>query len=167
MTTDGDGIPVQQRRRSRLADLDDLSGPPPEWARAATSLEAEQNQLHTARREFAVLLGEFRRTAVLVPLDEAGDLWSAEQNGVRWICALSDEAAREAEWPVELSPAELSSRASVQVPSAVAGRSSPRWASTSPRKIGNGDIDPLLEYDVPKLTPEQIAHFVEEAHRRA
>ncbi|WP_413754608.1 SseB family protein [Streptomyces sp. R-74717] len=46
-----------------------------------------------ARHEFAVLLGEFRRTAVLVPLDEVGDLWSAEQNGVRWICAFSDEEA--------------------------------------------------------------------------
>ncbi|MCX5342982.1 SseB family protein [Streptomyces atratus] len=46
-----------------------------------------------ARHEFAVLLGEFRRTAALVPLDEAGDLWSAEQNGVRWICAFSDEEA--------------------------------------------------------------------------
>jgi hypothetical protein len=30
---------------------------------------------------------------MLVPLDEAGDLWSAEQNGVRWICAFSDEEA--------------------------------------------------------------------------
>ncbi|MEU0301654.1 SseB family protein [Streptomyces sp. NPDC006175] len=93
MTTGGDGIPEQQRRRSRLADLDDLSGPPPERTPAATSVEAEQEQLRTARREFAVLLGEFRRTAVLVPLDEAGDLWSAEQNGVRWICAFSDEEA--------------------------------------------------------------------------
>ncbi|MFD4900301.1 SseB family protein [Streptomyces sp. NPDC058411] len=93
MTTGGDGIPEQQRRRSRLADLDDLSEPPPERAPAATSVEAERDQLRTARREFAVLLGEFRRTAVLVPLDEAGDLWSAEQNGVRWICAFSDEAA--------------------------------------------------------------------------
>lgn len=46
-----------------------------------------------ARTEFAVLLGEFRRTAVLVPLDADGDLWSAEQNGVRWICAFSDEEA--------------------------------------------------------------------------
>ncbi|MGW8885409.1 SseB family protein [Streptomyces sp. NPDC055749] len=46
-----------------------------------------------ARREFAVLLGEFRRTAVLVPLDSHGDLWSADQDGVRWICAFSDEAA--------------------------------------------------------------------------
>ncbi len=40
-----------------------------------------------------MLLGEFRRTAVLVPLDEAGDLWSADLNGVRWICAFSDEEA--------------------------------------------------------------------------
>ncbi|KQX93151.1 hypothetical protein ASD51_05850 [Streptomyces sp. Root55] len=39
------------------------------------------------------MLGEFRRTAVLVPLDAHGDLWSAEQNGVRWICAFSDEEA--------------------------------------------------------------------------
>nr|WP_073719318.1 SseB family protein [Streptomyces sp. TSRI0281] len=46
-----------------------------------------------ARDEFAVLLGEFRRSAVLVPLDVDGDLWSAEQNGVRWICAFSDEEA--------------------------------------------------------------------------
>ncbi|WP_405444400.1 SseB family protein [Streptomyces niveus] len=46
-----------------------------------------------ARREFAVLLGEFRRSAVLVPLDAGGDLWSADQGGVRWICAFSDEAA--------------------------------------------------------------------------
>ncbi|MFD5036975.1 SseB family protein [Streptomyces sp. NPDC058377] len=93
MTTGGDGIAEQQPRRSRLADLDDLSGPPPERAPTVTSVEAGQDQLRTARREFAVLLGEFRRTAVLVPLDEAGDLWSAEQNGVRWICAFSDEAA--------------------------------------------------------------------------
>ncbi|MFE3593107.1 SseB family protein, partial [Streptomyces niveus] len=46
-----------------------------------------------ARREFAVLLGEFRRSAVLVPLDAGGDLWSADQGGVRWICAFSDEVA--------------------------------------------------------------------------
>ncbi|MFC8592408.1 SseB family protein [Streptomyces atroolivaceus] len=93
MTTGGDGIPEQQRRRSRLADLDDLPGTPPERVPAATSVETEQEQLRTARREFAVLLGEFRRTAVLVPLDDAGALWSAEQNGVRWICAFSDEEA--------------------------------------------------------------------------
>ncbi|MFF0434938.1 SseB family protein [Streptomyces sp. NPDC004327] len=45
------------------------------------------------RRAFAVLLGEFRRTAVLVPVDPYGSPWTAEQGGVRWICAFSDEAA--------------------------------------------------------------------------
>ncbi|MFI1867594.1 SseB family protein [Streptomyces jumonjinensis] len=45
------------------------------------------------RREFAVRLGEFRRTAVLVPFDPYGSLWTADRNGVRWICAFSDEAA--------------------------------------------------------------------------
>lgn len=49
--------------------------------------------LAIARREFAMLLGEFRRAAVLVPFDEHGSLWTADQNGVRWICAFSDEEA--------------------------------------------------------------------------
>ncbi|URM92709.1 SseB family protein [Streptomyces sp. MRC013] len=44
-----------------------------------------------ARREFAVLLGEFRRTAVLVPLADGGGLWTADLGGVRWICAFSHE----------------------------------------------------------------------------
>ncbi|MGW6455934.1 SseB family protein [Streptomyces sp. NPDC055078] len=47
----------------------------------------------TARRQFAALLGEFRRTAVLVPFDPYGSLWTADQGGVRWICAFSDEQA--------------------------------------------------------------------------
>uniref|UniRef100_A0AAU2VHL4 SseB family protein n=1 Tax=Streptomyces sp. NBC_00003 TaxID=2903608 RepID=A0AAU2VHL4_9ACTN len=44
------------------------------------------------RREFAAVLGEFRRTAVLVP-EVDGGWWAAEWGGVRWICAFSDEAA--------------------------------------------------------------------------
>ncbi|MFE6037372.1 SseB family protein [Streptomyces sp. NPDC056452] len=92
MTTGGDDIPEQQRR-SRLADLADLPGRPQEQVPAATSAENQKNQLLSARREFAALLGEFRRTAVLVPLDANGDLWSADQGGVRWICAFSDEEA--------------------------------------------------------------------------
>ncbi len=51
------------------------------------------NELAQARREFAQLLGEFRRTAVLVPFDESESLWTADFNGVRWICAFSDEGA--------------------------------------------------------------------------
>lgn len=46
-----------------------------------------------ARREFARLLGEFRRTAALVPFDDHGSLWTADFDGVRWICAFSDEEA--------------------------------------------------------------------------
>ncbi len=30
---------------------------------------------------------------MLVPLDEHGSLWTADFNGVRWICAFSDEEA--------------------------------------------------------------------------
>ncbi|MDT9696509.1 hypothetical protein [Streptomyces sp. P17] len=72
---------------------------------------------------------------------------------------------REAEWPVD--PAELSSRASVQVPSAVARDILSEMGVNVPRRVRNEDIDPLLEYDIPKLSPEQIARFVEEAHKRA
>ncbi|WP_374940078.1 SseB family protein [Streptomyces finlayi] len=56
-------------------------------------MAATDDPAAAARHEFAVLLGEFRRTAVLVPLDANGDLWSAEQNDVRWIVAFSDEEA--------------------------------------------------------------------------
>jgi hypothetical protein len=46
-----------------------------------------------ARREFAVLLGEFRRAPVLVPLDENDDPLVGDYGGVRWIYAFSDESA--------------------------------------------------------------------------
>ncbi|MCX4823793.1 hypothetical protein OG883_28750 [Streptomyces sp. NBC_01142] len=36
-----------------------------------------------------------------------------------------------------------------------------------PCRINNGDIDPLLETFAPKMTPEQITQFAEEAYRRA
>ncbi|MFI5678785.1 hypothetical protein [Streptomyces cellulosae] len=47
-----------------------------------------------ARREFAALLGEFRRTPVLVPLDaDSEDPLVGDYGGVRWIYAFSDESA--------------------------------------------------------------------------
>jgi hypothetical protein len=46
-----------------------------------------------ARREFAALVGEFRRTAVLVPLDEDDVPLTGDHGGVRWIYAFTDEAA--------------------------------------------------------------------------
>ncbi|MFF4248994.1 SseB family protein [Streptomyces sp. NPDC001822] len=85
-------------RRSRLADLAECPVAETPLRAASAPGPAEpvgtgEGQLRAARRAFAVLLGEFRRTAVLVPHDEAGDLWSAELGGVRWICAFSDEGA--------------------------------------------------------------------------
>ncbi|MEU3355711.1 SseB family protein [Streptomyces sp. NPDC037389] len=41
----------------------------------------------------AALVGEFRRTAVLVPLDQSGGLWSVGMHGIRWICGFTDMAA--------------------------------------------------------------------------
>ena len=40
----------------------------------------------------AALLGEFRRSAVLVPLFQGG-LMSGDFGGIRWIYAFTDEAA--------------------------------------------------------------------------
>ncbi|MEU3693512.1 SseB family protein [Streptomyces narbonensis] len=103
---DEDGIPEPQRI-SRLAELADSSvpvvaappGPVALVTPAAQALpdpgpDAEAgDELTVARRAFARLLGEFRRTAVLVPFDDSGSLWTADFNGVRWICAFSDEDA--------------------------------------------------------------------------
>ncbi|MER7686660.1 hypothetical protein [Streptomyces sp. NPDC097610] len=60
---------------------------------------AEGPEAVARRRMFARLLGEFRRTAVLVPLgDEPGPeeergLLTADFNGIRFILAFSDEQA--------------------------------------------------------------------------
>ncbi|MDX2292796.1 SseB family protein [Streptomyces roseofulvus] len=79
------------QQHSRIADLT-YSAPPPADQVPAPPREATDPEA-AARREFARLLGEFRRTAVLVPFDELGSLWTAEYGGVRWICAFSDEEA--------------------------------------------------------------------------
>ncbi|MFH9723589.1 SseB family protein [Streptomyces sp. NPDC017254] len=101
MSENGDDIP-RSRQVSRLSDLADAPaeaagrggeatpGDPP----AQAVPQAEQTDgIAGARREFARLLGEFRRTAVLVPFDDQDSLWTADLNGVRWICAFSDEEA--------------------------------------------------------------------------
>ncbi|MEV7238770.1 SseB family protein [Streptomyces sp. NPDC051020] len=98
MFDNGDDIAEPPARRSKIADLADWPAPevrstPGVALEPVPSVTLEGDRTAAAQREFAVLLGEFRRTAVLVPLDEAGDLWSATQNGVRWICAFSDEEA--------------------------------------------------------------------------
>ncbi|MEU3983945.1 hypothetical protein AB0F77_28345 [Streptomyces sp. NPDC026672] len=57
------------------------------------------DEVRSRRREFAALLGEFRRTPVLVPLgegpgpDSERGLLTADLNGIRFLLAFSDEAA--------------------------------------------------------------------------
>ncbi|MFI9807176.1 hypothetical protein ACIHEJ_22910 [Streptomyces sp. NPDC052301] len=82
-------------RRSRLSDYAEMVGSehaaPPDRTSLAPASVPEQPQ---PSREFAALLGEFRRTPVLVPLDEAGEaLLTADFGGVRWIYAFSHESA--------------------------------------------------------------------------
>ncbi|MFG3013435.1 hypothetical protein ACGFZB_23760 [Streptomyces cinerochromogenes] len=81
----GDADQTGKVRRSRLYDYADaaVTDPQPE-----TTEDPEHR-----RREFAVLLGEFRRTPVLVPVDEGGAPLTADLGGVRWIYAFSDEHA--------------------------------------------------------------------------
>ncbi|WTO35027.1 hypothetical protein OG399_33735 [Streptomyces achromogenes] len=72
--------PTTPSPRSRLYDYADV----PEPARQEAT---------RAEREFAALLGEFRRTAVLVPVGEGDAPLTADFGGVRWIYAFSDEGA--------------------------------------------------------------------------
>lgn len=97
MSDHGDDIP-EPGPRSRLSDLADRTvyKAPGKAAPPAPEPKPEPEQvdaLASARSEFAILFGEFRRTAVLVPFDPHGSLWTADQNGVRWICAFSNEEA--------------------------------------------------------------------------
>ncbi|MET9536051.1 SseB family protein [Streptomyces sp. NPDC006553] len=105
MNQNGDETPKPQQV-GRLADLADTSASPtpptrrsepeptpPSAPAPITPHPAPADELAAGRREFARLLGEFRRTAVLVPFDDQGSLWTADFNGVRWICAFSDEGA--------------------------------------------------------------------------
>jgi hypothetical protein len=62
----------------------------------ADLVAAEQHAREEAaavKREFLDFLDDFRHTAVLVPLDDQGGLWSAELGGIRWILAFSDDEA--------------------------------------------------------------------------
>ncbi|MFE1228098.1 SseB family protein [Streptomyces sp. NPDC058745] len=104
MTDNGDEMPNAQQI-TRLAELTNVavSGLPSAAAPTSEILAAGRppvspdrepaDEAAYARREFARLLGEFRRTAVLVPFDDQDSLWTADFDGVRWICAFSDEEA--------------------------------------------------------------------------
>ncbi|MEU6594301.1 hypothetical protein ABZ923_34720 [Streptomyces sp. NPDC046881] len=81
----GDAYSTGNVRRSRLYDYVDVAMP-------EHQPEPTGDPDHR-RREFAVLLGEFRRTAVLVPVDEDDVPLTGDFGGVRWIYAFSDEHA--------------------------------------------------------------------------
>jgi hypothetical protein len=94
---DGPAAPVpvtSSQKRREPAGQEPAQEPAQELA--SESADAE---VAARRREFAALLGEFRRTAVLVPLgDEPGPddergLLTADLGGIRFILAFSDEQA--------------------------------------------------------------------------
>ncbi|MBP2050695.1 hypothetical protein J2Z21_003634 [Streptomyces griseochromogenes] len=58
----------------------------------ATPAPPEVDEVARGRREFAAVLGEFRRR-VLVPYGENGDALTVETHGARWLLAFTDEAA--------------------------------------------------------------------------
>ncbi|MER6996963.1 SseB family protein [Streptomyces sp. NPDC000410] len=97
MSDNGDDI-SRPGTPSKLADLAELTAPratrDSEDATAPTPIASPpEDEPTVTRRSFARLLGEFRRTAVLVPVDPYGSLWTADQGGIRWICAFSHEEA--------------------------------------------------------------------------
>ncbi|MFE5403466.1 hypothetical protein ACFQ9Z_19420 [Streptomyces sp. NPDC056580] len=92
----GDGGRAEEIRRSSLTGYAEMTGAETPGAvlheeRSAPAPEAVD--VRRRRREFAALLGEFRRTPVLVPVDGDENPLTADQGGVRWILAFSNEPA--------------------------------------------------------------------------
>lgn len=82
----GEGTRPGPGRRSRLADLADMTVP-------VAAVPDAQDDSTRIRREFAALLGEFRRSAVLLPLGGDASPLTADFNGIRWLYAFSNEEA--------------------------------------------------------------------------
>ena len=81
-------------RRSRLLDYAEMSEPAPPPAPISDPEPLISDDVAArGRHEFAVLLGEFRRTAVLVPTDEDEAPLVGDFGGIRWIYAFSNESA--------------------------------------------------------------------------
>uniref|UniRef100_UPI00157ADA1E polymorphic toxin-type HINT domain-containing protein n=1 Tax=Streptacidiphilus neutrinimicus TaxID=105420 RepID=UPI00157ADA1E len=68
----------------------------------------------------------------------------------------------EAEVGVELSPGEFAQRASIEIPASAARDILGRMGISIPSRIGIEDLSPLLS-TTPKLTPEQVSQFIDEA----
>ncbi|MER7930358.1 hypothetical protein ABTY96_45870 [Streptomyces sp. NPDC096057] len=81
-------------RRSRLLDYAEMGEADPSAAPADASEPLNSDDaVARGRHEFAVLLGEFRRTAVLVPTDRDDAPLVGDFGGIRWIYAFSTESA--------------------------------------------------------------------------
>ncbi|MGW2858189.1 hypothetical protein [Streptomyces sp. NPDC001205] len=86
--------PSGERRKPESQQLEQSTGPEPVHERALAGTE-----VMARKREFAALLGEFRRTPVLVPLGDGPNsgeergLLMADWGGIRFILAFSDEQA--------------------------------------------------------------------------
>ncbi|WP_394298080.1 hypothetical protein [Streptomyces griseus] len=108
MADQGGSGPQERGRRSRLDDYVEMAEPvaadgetplggtasptsapapePPEQPSMATApAPAAPEDIARARREFGALLGEFRRTPVLVPLDTDEAPLVGDYGGIRWI----------------------------------------------------------------------------------
>ncbi|WP_250293004.1 SseB family protein [Streptomyces atroolivaceus] len=59
---------------------------------ARTALAARIGEQRAGDGDPRALVGELRRSVLLVPVD-GGGLWSAWSGGVRWVCGFTDEAA--------------------------------------------------------------------------
>ncbi|WP_030899078.1 hypothetical protein [Streptomyces sp. NRRL F-5126] len=93
--SDHGGEAAQPRNGARDLRLADVA----QTTEGPTPAETGTGSAKARRHAFAELLGEFRRTAVLVPLgdgpgpDEERGLLTADFNGIRFVLAFSDEQA--------------------------------------------------------------------------
>jgi hypothetical protein len=90
--TTGTDMPGTSASPERAATGTDMYGTSASPERATTVTDAPE-AAERRRREFAVLLGLFRRASVLVPVDEDDVPLTADYGGVRWIHAFSNERA--------------------------------------------------------------------------
>ncbi|MFF2082373.1 RHS repeat-associated core domain-containing protein [Nocardia sp. NPDC058176] len=70
--------------------------------------------------------------------------------------------SREAEVPLDISPADFSSRASIEIPASVARSILGDMGINIPRSIDLGNMDAIMD-ETPKLSSEQVREFVERA----
>lgn len=96
--------PPAPEAASRLTDLVDGAGDsapvpiaaafgqlPTAQEGAHAALLAELADLHAGNGDPQALIDAFRASVVLVPTLEGGDLWAAENGGVHWIYAFTDD----------------------------------------------------------------------------